>query len=82
MEGLLPTIRFGFTQIELVVMITIVVISAALVLPAPSNAKIRPQRILCMSHTRQITVDWILYVGGQATPEQIGPSRRWIFQSR
>jgi prepilin-type N-terminal cleavage/methylation domain-containing protein/prepilin-type processing-associated H-X9-DG protein len=57
----LQAAKAGFTLIELLVVIAIIAILAALLLPALSAAKLKAQRINCVSNLRQLATANSLY---------------------
>jgi prepilin-type N-terminal cleavage/methylation domain-containing protein len=77
-------IRAAFTLIELLVVIAIIAILAALLLPALSAAKLRAQRINCISNLKQLDVASAMYFHDYGTmvpaitPGPLGISMVWI----
>ena len=53
----------GFTLTELLVVIAVIAILAALLLPALSKSKSRTQTIACLNNLRQLSTCWQLYTG-------------------
>lgn len=51
----------GFTLMELMAVMAIISVLAAIILPALANARERSRSIYCVNNTRQLTLAWHLY---------------------
>lgn len=53
----------GFTMMELLVVIALIAILAAILLPTLSRSKSQTRSIACLNNLRQLTLSWHLYAG-------------------
>ncbi len=64
---------FGFTLVELLVVIAVIAVLVALLLPALSSAKERGRRTVCLSNLRQIGIAIQSYAGDNGGKIPYGP---------
>jgi prepilin-type N-terminal cleavage/methylation domain-containing protein/prepilin-type processing-associated H-X9-DG protein len=60
--------KLGFTLVELLVVIAVMLLLLALLLPSMQGVMERANQVICMSNMRQLTHGWIIYAsenGGQ-----------------
>ena len=55
--------RAAFTLVELLIVIGILAILAAILLPVLTRAKSAAQATLCINNTKQLTLAWLIYTG-------------------
>ena len=51
----------GFTLVELLVVITVIALLAALLLPALAHSKEKARGIICLNNVKQMQIAWIMY---------------------
>lgn len=77
----------GFTLLELLVVLAVITILAALLLPALMRGKASAGRVACINNLRQLALAWQMYAqdandrlvpNGYATPETLADTRLWV----
>ena len=58
-----PKARSGFTLMELLVVMAVIALLAALLLPSLAGAKTAAKRINCVNNQRQLASVWMMYAG-------------------
>jgi prepilin-type N-terminal cleavage/methylation domain-containing protein/prepilin-type processing-associated H-X9-DG protein len=76
----------GFTLVELLVVVAVIAVLAALLLPTLSNAKGQAISALCLNNQRQLTLACLLYANesADALPYNLGIDdiKRWVSKGR
>jgi len=65
----------GFTLIELMTVIAIIAVLAALLLPALAKAKAKAQGIQCLNNLRQVGLAWVMYADDNN--QRLPPNQPW-----
>ncbi len=71
----------AFSILELMAVVSIVTVIAALLLPALQKTKARSQTIYCLNNLKQLQVAWDFYAGDnedQLVPNNSAPGLHWI----
>src|SRR5579864_1785115 len=69
----------AFTLIELMVVIAIIAILAAMLMPALSRAKTKAQQTACLNNLKQLQTGWMLYVDDHENTMPLNDNRNTSF---
>src|SRR5690349_10204131 len=80
-------IKTGFSLVELLIVLGIIVLLVSILLPAISRAREQAKRVQCLSNMRQLTVAWLTYANdhkgricGSETQAGIGNDpNNWLY---
>ena len=80
-------IRTGFTLVELLIVLGVIVLLVSILLPAISRARENARRVQCLSNMRQLTMAWLTYANdhkgricGSETQAAVGSDpNNWVF---
>ena len=60
-EPMSPVVRRGFTLVELLIAVAIIILLIAILFPALSRVREEGRRVRCMNNARQLSLAWLLY---------------------
>ncbi len=80
-----PSGRCAFTLVELLVVLAVIAILAALLLPVLGNSKAKAQSAVCVNNLKQLKLAWLLYaddnsdllVNNHGVPESLARRQTW-----